>query len=136
VRPATLSGREVAAPRAVMLTDEVLLARMTSGRVIRSSEPKSSFQVKILDDGLDHQVTIAQVFQVRGARNARQYGVSVLLRHFASFQCPTHGTRDSFVPRCQRLVVDLSHDHLEAGLRCLFDNAGAHQACAYHADGL
>ena len=64
--PSTLSGRLVAAPISVIEIDEVLLARITSGRVIASRRlEQRALGVHRLDDRFDDVVGRGQVVDRR-----------------------------------------------------------------------
>ncbi len=65
-RPTNWSGRLVNMAIWVMVSDEVLLAKMASGlhHLVEGAEGLPLL-VQVLDDGLDHDVAVGQVGQVR-----------------------------------------------------------------------
>ena len=82
--PTTRSGRAVAAAISVTESAEVFVARIASGRQIRSSSAKSSrFGAELLDDRLDDEVAAGEVVELGRQREPRDRGVARALLELA-----------------------------------------------------
>ena len=96
--PSTLSGRLVAAPMSVMEIDDVLVARITSGRVMRVELPKQrALGLHRLDDGFDDVVGRGEVVEPERDREPASVGIAIGRRSACPFRrtCPA-------TSRCRR----------------------------------
>ena len=133
--PMTCSGREVATEISVTLSEEVLVARIASGRQIRSSSPKI-FRLRSSRSGTASMTrsTSPQRGQSDGEGDPVQERVALLGGELAPGDRAVGGADQGGPPPFQRVLGDLHREHVDPVAGEHLDDAGAHGAQADDAD--
>ena len=113
----------------------MFVARIVSGRTIRSSSAKSSsFGAEILDDRLDDEIAVGEVGEIGRQRERRERRLALVRGHLLLVDLALEEVRDPLARRRAELVRHLAADRLVAGLDRQLRDPGAHRAEADDAD--
>ena len=122
----------VAAARSVTENDDVLVARMASGRQTPSSRAKTSFLTcEILEHGLDHEVDAGEIVEPRGASDRAAIARGVAGCGRSSRPTPSSSVLSMICQPARDLaIVDVDEHDVESFGRHLLRDAAAHVAGA------
>src|SRR5581483_4576314 len=90
-------------------------------------------QLRILDDRLDHDIAIGEIFEIRRPLEAAHAGIHVGLLHLSLLDELAEGFLDAGDSLVEKLLFDLAHDRLVSGLRGDLSDSRAHEAAAENA---
>ena len=135
--PTTRSGEDTAAAISVTESADVFVARMTSGRIdaLELGEERE-LRVEILDDRLDHEVTVGERGELDRQRQPFERGPVVTRGQLPFVDLPLQVVRDPILCLLPQFTRDLAADHLVAGLDRELRDAGPHSAEPDDADPL
>ena len=111
-RPSTCSGRSVAIASFMIGIDDVFDARIasSSSTILSRFVNTSSFSSLRLDDGFDHELTVAEVADVGGERDAREHRVAARRRRACSRAPRGRATYSMLLAACvERSSGSMSH---------------------------
>ena len=113
----------------------MFVARIASGRTIRSSSPKSSsFGAEVLDDRLDDEIAVGQVGEVGRQGERRERRLADGLRHLLLVDLALEEVSDPVLRLRAELVRDLAADGLVSGFDRELRDPCAHRAKPDDAD--
>ena len=135
--PMTFSGRFVSAAILVIEIEEVLVARMISGRHMRSrSRNNLRLDLKLLRRRLDHEVNRRECFTIRRCANAPKRRIFLLCRDLAFAGLALQILADRVERALQEAFLYIAQNNVISRFRKHVSNAVAHRSRADHADGL
>ena len=134
VHPDDPVGPSARGPELADRIDEVLDARTTSGRVSSPSRAKIAALAPRLGRRLDHEVHVGEGAEVRRRVDPAERSLGRGRVELPALDRLADRPLDAAAARRHQLVRSLDEGHAETGARAHLDDAGAHEACADHAD--